>query len=268
MNLATRALAGESTTLIAGLVTTGIANKEYLIRAVGPSLIPLGVSNPLGDPALALRALASETVLLANDDWGAAANAAQIRTVSAALGAFPMSEGSKDSVVLGALVPGAYTAAVTSVTGGAAGVALIEAYDVAESSTSARLVNLSTRAQVGTGDKILIPGLVIGGTAPVRVLVRAIGPGLADFGVVGVLARPTMTVFSGSTPIHTNAGWSTALAKGDVAGAAALVGAFPLAEGSADCAALLTLSAGNYTIQVSGVGGTTGEALVEIYALP
>jgi hypothetical protein len=83
-----------------------------------------------------------------------------------------------------------------------------------------------------------------------------------------VLARPTMTVFAESTQILTNAGWSTSLSKGDVAGASAIVGAFPLAEGSADCAALLTLNAGNYTIQVSGVGGTTGEALVEVYVLP
>ncbi len=267
VNLATRALAGESTTLIAGLVSMGTAPKSYLIRAVGPSLAPLGVANPLGDPALALRALASETVLFSNDDWGTASNVAQIRTASTAVGAFPLIDGSRDSVVLGALGPGAYTAAVTS-GGGPDGVALVEAYDTAVNSSAARLINLSTRAQVGTGDRVLIPGLVIGGIDPVRVLVRAIGPGLAKFGVTGVLARPTMTVFAESTQILTNAGWSTSLSKGDVAGASAIVGAFPLAEGSADCAALLTLNAGNYTIQVSGVGGTTGEALVEVYVLP
>lgn len=134
----------------------------------------------------------------------------------------------------------------------------------------ARLVNLSTRAQVGTGDKILIPGLVIGGSDPVRVLVRAIGPGLTAFGVSGALARPTMTVFSAATQkaIGSNTGWSGGADKGDIAGAAAVVGAFALADGSADCAALLTLTSGAYTIQVSGVGGTTGEALVEVYVLP
>jgi hypothetical protein len=165
------------------------------------------------------------------------------------------------------LVPGAYTATVTS-GGGPDGVALIEAYDTAVNSTAARLINLSVRAMVGTNDRVLISGLVVGGTEPLRVLVRAVGPGLANFGVSGVLDRPTMTVFAGSTPMHTNTGWSSAPLRGDVAGASAVVGAFPLEDGSADCAAVLTLNPGNYTIQVSGVGGTTGEALVEVYVLP
>ena len=77
-----------------------------------------------------------------------------------------------------------------------------------------------------------------------------------------------MTIFAGATAILSNTGWSSNPYRGDVAGAASLVGAFPLPEGSSDCAALLTLNPGNYTIQVSGVGGTTGEALVEVYVLP
>lgn len=269
VNLATRAQAGNGTPLIAGLVTKGTGAKNYLIRAVGPTLEQFGVQNPLRDPTLAVKPLGFDEVLLANDNWGSEGNAAQIATTAAAVGAFALPPGSKDAVVLGALPGGLYTASLGG-PGSDTGVALIEAYDADVGAPGARLVNLSTRAQVGTGDKILIPGLVIGGSDPVRVLVRAIGPGLTAFGVSGALTRPTMTVFSAATQkaIGSNTGWSAGVDKGDIAGAAAVVGAFALADGSADCAALLTLTGGAYTIQVSGVGGTTGEALVEVYVLP
>jgi hypothetical protein len=56
--------------------------------------------------------------------------------------------------------------------------------------------------------------------------------------------------------------------KNDLTIAARAAGAFPLAEGSADCAAVITVDPGQYTIQVSGVGNATGVALVEIYVLP
>lgn len=125
---------------------------------------------------------------------------------------------------------------------------MLEVYDASVSVQGARLVNLSARAQVGTGDKMLIPGLVIGGSDPVRVLVRVVGPGLAGFGVTGALARPSMTVFrpgAEADQFRVVGGCP----KADIAAAAASVGAFPLVEGSADCAALLTLSSGAYTIK-------------------
>ncbi len=267
VNLATRAQAGNGVPLIAGLVTKGAGTKNYLIRAIGPTLEQLGVSNPLRDPTLVVKPLGSADVLSANDDWGSGNNVAQIMTTAAAVGAFALPVGSKDAVVLGALPAGVYTASLEA-PGGDSGVALIEAYDASLSVQGARLVNLSARAQVGTGDKILIPGLVIGGSDPVRVLVRAVGPGLSGFGVTGALARPSMTVFAGPTQRLTNTGWSAGVQKADIAAAAASVGAFPLVEGSADCAALLSLTSGSYTIQVSGVGNTTGEALVEVYLVP
>ena len=269
VNLATRAQAGNGTPLIAGLVTKGAGVKNYLIRAVGPTLEQFGVSNPLRDPTLVVQPLGFDEVLLMNDDWGVESNAAQIAQTAAAVGAFALPADSKDAAVLGALPGGLYTASLGG-PGTDTGVALIEAYDADVGAPGARLVNLSTRAFVGTGDNILIPGLVVGGRDPVRVLVRAVGPGLAAFGVSGALTRPTMAVFSGATPtpIATNTGWSGGVDKADLAGAAAIVGAFALADGSADCAALLTLAGGAHTIQVSGVGGTTGEALVEVYVLP
>jgi hypothetical protein len=134
--------------------------------------------------------------------------------------------------------------------------------------TGGELINLSTRAQVGTGDGVLIPGLVVGGTTAKRVLVRAVGPTLATFGVTGVLADPTLTVFSGSTTIASNDNWQDAAGSSLVAIAAAGAGAFALPAGSKDSALVLTLAPGAYTLRVAGVGGTTGVALVEVYTLP
>jgi hypothetical protein len=129
-------------------------------------------------------------------------------------------------------------------------------------------VNLATRAFVGTADGVLIPGLVIGGTTAKRVLVRAVGPTLANFGVTGVLADPTLAVFSGPTTIASNDNWSEAAGSSVVAIAAAGAGAFALPVGSKDSALVLTLAPGAYTFRVAGVGGATGVALVEVYALP
>lgn len=129
-------------------------------------------------------------------------------------------------------------------------------------------VNLSTRAFVGTADGVLIPGLVIGGTTAKRVLVRAVGPTLTSFGVTGVLADPTLEVFSGMTMVASNDNWSDPAASSLVAIAAANAGAFALPAGSKDSALVLTLAPGAYTFRVAGAGGTTGVALVEVYALP
>jgi hypothetical protein len=133
---------------------------------------------------------------------------------------------------------------------------------------SASLVNLSTRAQVGTGANILIPGFEIGGTGTETLLIRADGPALSQFGVQGVLAQPSLTVFdSTGTPVASNAGWGTNPNPSLVSNAAISAGAFPLEAGSADCALVVSLPNGSYTAEVSGVGGTTGVALAEIYEI-
>ena len=170
--------------------------------------------------------------------------------------------------------PGAcscYTAQVSG-TDGRGGAVLIEIYDAVAGDPSARLLNLSTRGQVGVGENVLFAGVVVGGTGKSRLLLRAVGPGLAQFGVPAVLARPTMSLFArqlgGQSLIRTNTGWTTEGTAYDLSVAAQLAGAFALGAASADCAMIVTADPGDYTIQVSGVGGTTGEALVEIYVLP
>lgn len=136
------------------------------------------------------------------------------------------------------------------------------------SGTTGQLANLSTRAFVGSGDGVLIPGLVISGTTPRRVLVRAVGPGLAAFGVAGTLADPVLTVFRGSAAIASNDNWQEQAVSAAVATAAVESGAFALTAGSKDSALVLTLEPGAYTCRVAGAGTSTGIALVEVYLLP
>jgi hypothetical protein len=132
-----------------------------------------------------------------------------------------------------------------------------------------RLINISSRAFVGTGDSVLVAGFFIAGSGTEQVLVRGIGPALAAFGVSGTLASPQLTVFdSGGNVLAANAGWSTGPLASQIAETAAAVGAFPLPSGGADCAALLDLPPGGYTAQVSGIGGATGNGMVEVYEVP
>ena len=140
-----------------------------------------------------------------------------------------------------------------------------------ESIFNGRLGNLSTRAQVGTGGNVLISGLVVKGTAPKRILIRAAGPALKSFGVTGTLDRPVLALFNGSgNPITSDTGWAnqpSGSSVNDVRLAAQQVSAFPFPDNSDDCAMVVTLAPGCYTAQVSGVNGTTGIALVESYDL-
>jgi hypothetical protein len=230
-----------------------------LVRAVGPTLAEFGVSGALADPRLSLERGA--TILATNDNW----LVADIPTMTEA-GAFALTTASKDSALVAALPPGAYTAPVTATDGGS-GVALLEVYD-ATGASPVNVVNASTRAFVGTGDSVLIPGFVISGTGALKLLIRAVGPTLAGFGVVDALADPTITLYHGGAALATNDNWSVAANALELAAMASAVGAFALTAGSKDAALLTTLAAGSYTAIVSGVGNTTGTALVELYAVP
>ena len=136
-----------------------------------------------------------------------------------------------------------------------------------DSGRTATMTNLSTRAFVGTGGDILIPGIVVAGTAPKTILVRAVGPGLSQFGVTGVLADPRVSLFQGSSLLASNDDWEANPDRAAIDVATTQVGAFALQPRSKDAALLVTLRPGSYTVQVSGVGGATGVALVEVYAL-
>jgi hypothetical protein len=151
------------------------------------------------------------------------------------------------------------------VAGTAGGVVLVEGYD-AGAGSGARLINLSARNRVGTGNDILIAGFYVAGTGTQRVLIRAVGPTLAALGVGNVLADPQLEVTDAATAarLAVSDNWDAALAP-----VFSQVGAFALPAGSKDSAAVVTLAAGrSYTVQVSGVANAVGEALVEVYEVP
>ena len=268
VNISTRASVGfQSDVEIAGFVVSGPpgSTEQVLVRAVGPSLAPLGVSDILAQPLLTLFD-ASGTVIASNAGWGTAPNADSIATAAATVGAFALPVDSQDSAILASLPPGAYTAQVAG-SAGSTGIALAEVYELA--SGSPELVNVSTRAYVGAGADAAIGGFVVTGSQPAKVLVRAVGPGLAQFGLGGLLAQPTLTVVDNSgASVASNTGWSTNANASVVASEMAAVGAFALAAGSADSALLLTLQPGPYTAVVSGASGSTGLVLVEVYQAP
>ena len=271
INVATRATIGSGdAALIAGFVIDGTESKSVLIRGAGPALTAFGVTDALPDPSLEIY---QGTVrLAANDDWAAVDSAVHV-----AAGAFAFAIGSKDAGLVQTLSPGAYTVhlgpSVTSTV--RSGVGLVEVFELASSaSASTRLINLSTRAFVGSGQDILIPGIVVGpggGNVNVSraVLIRAVGPGLADFAVSGFLERPQLRVmFSDGVVAAENIGWQAAAHREALVAATARVGAFPLNPMRADSAVLVALTPVPYTIQVSGADGGSGVALVEVYEVP
>jgi beta-glucanase (GH16 family) len=142
----------------------------------------------------------------------------------------------------------------------------VQSTSLAASGTSS-LINISSRGFVGTGGNVLIDGFVVGGSAPMTVLIRASGPALAltPFNVSGVLSDPLLQVYSGSTVVGTNAGWG---GNPLIASAASEVSAFAWSDPtSLDSALLMTLSPGPYTAVVAGASGDTGVALMEVYSV-
>jgi hypothetical protein len=267
-NVSSRAFVGSGAEVeIAGFVVSGPpgSTEQVLVRGIGPALSQFGVSNVLTTPVLTLFDSAGN-VVATNTGWSTSANATQIASAAAVAGAFALSSGSADSAMLVSLAPGSYTAEVSGLNG-ATGVALAEVYEM--SAGSPELINISARAFVGSGSSVEIAGIVISGSQPAKVLIRAVGPTLSQFGVTGVLAQPALSVVNSSgVTVASNTGWLNNPEAATMVSEAAAVGAFALPTVDADSALLVTLPPGTYTAVVSGVGGTTGVALVEVYQAP
>ncbi len=269
-NISTRGQVGTgSNIMIAGFVVGAGTPETVLIRAVGPSLaelVPQGVSGLLKQPVLSLFD-STGALLQSNKGWTTGNATAAIMSSA---GAFPLLPKSADSALVATLPAGAYTAQVSGLSG-TTGIALLEIYEVGATATTARLINLSTRGEVGTGNDIMIPGISIGAGASNRtLLIRAAGPALSGLGVQGALLDPTMSVVdSTGATVASNDNWDSPV--GDAKTAAALstafnqTGAFPFPPNSLDAALIGTFSPGSYTVLVSGNNSGTGVSLVEVY---
>jgi uncharacterized delta-60 repeat protein len=251
-----RVLSGDNA-LIAGMIATGTANKKVIIRAIGPSLSDFGVPGALQNPTLELYQ--GTTFLTSNDDWRLSPQQADIQNSGMAP--------SKDAepAIIATLMPNQNYTAIVRGKDGTAGLGMVEVYDL-DPDAASKLENISTRGFVDVDDNVMIAGLIVGpgnGTS-LKVLVRALGPTLSDFGVSGALANPTLDLVNSSgTVIRSNNDWK------DDPPQRALVEAAGLAPNHDQEAALVeTVAPGQYTAVVRGTGRTTGVGLVEAYNIP
>jgi len=146
-----------------------------------------------------------------------------------------------------------------------------ESFSILVASPNSYLVNVSNRVTIRPSETA-ITGFVIGGSASRLVLVRAVGPGLVQFGVNPASASPEMSLYSGANVTASAQPWGSVTGYDTQAMSWIfnLVGAFPLQSGSGDVVFFGTLSPGAYTaLAVDPSAPATGaSALIEVYILP
>ena len=256
VNISARAQIGTGDQVcIAGFIIQGSATKtkRILVRGMGPSLQADGLlpAATLMDPAIELHNSAGATIL-ANDDWRSSQQAEILST-----GLAPSNN--KEAALIAVLPPGEYTVILRGV-GATTGIGLIEVYDL-DGSLDPDLGNLSARADVETGDSILIGGLIVR-SAFNQVLLRALGPELANSGIAGVLSDPVMELHdSNGVLLLSNDNWR------DAPNSTAIEATGLAPTDDRESAILTTPAPGNYTALVRGAGDTTGIALLEVYLL-
>jgi hypothetical protein len=237
--------------MIGGFIVTGNAAKRVIVRAIGPSLGSAGVAGVVNDPIVSLNG--SGGGIASNDNW----RDSQQADIEAS-GVQPSDQ--RESAIIATLQPGSYTAVVEG-KDQTSGVGLVEVYDLDQPADS-KLANISTRGVVETGSDVMIGGFILGkGTGAARIIVRAIGPTLTESGISGVLADPTLELRDGNGQlVRSNNNW-----KESQQGEIEATGIPP--RNDLESAIVATLTPAPYTAVVSGVNGTTGVGLVEVYQL-
>jgi hypothetical protein len=249
-NISTRASVqtGQGVT-IAGFIVTGPESKQVIIRGLGPTLTQSNVPGALQDPTLDLHDASSS--IQTNDNWKDTQQA-EIQ----ATGLAPQYDA--ESAILRTLAPGAYTAILAGKNNGT-GIGLVEVYDVS-AGVFAELTNVSTRGFVGTHDAVMIGGFITsGGNGFTEVIVRGIGPSLAQAHITGFLADPYLELRDvNGTVVRSNRNWKDTQ-QADIQA----TGLAP--SNDLESAILVTVPAGSYTAILQGDGGGTGIGLVEIF---
>jgi sugar lactone lactonase YvrE len=250
--------------LIAGFIATGTAPKKLVIRALGPSLSQFGIPTALMDPTLELHA-ANGSLIASNDSWKINDETHQSQQAAIqATGLAPTDD--RECVLTAELAPAQFTVVVRG-KNNTTGVATVEVYD-ANQAVDSRLSNISTRGVVGDGANVMIGGFVVGsGNGAAKVLLRALGPSLANFGLTGVLDDPDMSLRdSNGTEIAYCSYWYL-IAGGDDSYVKEIQATGLAPSEYREAAILTTLPNGSYTAIVSGHQGETGIGLVEVYDL-
>ena len=248
--------AGGSDTLTMGVAFAGSDKNPVMVRGLGPSLGGLGITGFIADPQVKVYRGSGE-FLEGNDDWS---GQDELSRAFASVGLPPLQPGSKEAAFLLDLRPssGPYTIDLTSTAG--TGWGMIELYPMGESEIS----GLSARGQVGKDGKGFYVGFRITDSAK-TVIVRGLGPNLGSYGLSSWMSDPQLTLFAADSPVAvaSNDNWDPALSD-----AFSLVGLVPLPPGSTDAALQLKLEPGVYTLLLSGVNGSTGKGMIELYAMP
>lgn len=268
--------------MIGGFIISGTAPRSVLVRGFGPTLADFGVSGAMSNPYIELYS--GQTMIATNDNWQTPIAQCDAPAVSCGTPQDIQATGkdactvastgcAQDAAIIVTLPPGAYTAIMRGV-GGGTGVGLI-GVDDNDTSTSSKLVNISTRGLVLTGDSVMIGGFIVSGNASKTVLIRGFGPTLADFGVSGAMSNPYVELYSGQTRIATNDSWQIPISQCDAPAVSCGTPQDIQATGKSACsvastgctrdaAILVTIPPGAYTAIVRGVSGGTGVGLVGI----
>jgi glucose/arabinose dehydrogenase len=259
LNISVRSRVGTGNdVMISGFILTAGSAKKVILRALGPSLPPGNVPDPLLDPFLELHA-GDGSLLTSNNNWKDNTPGQQQDITSNQLA--PPND--LESAIVATLQPGTYTAIIRG-QGNTSGVGLLEVYDVDRTTTS-RLANISGRASVQTGADVLISGFIVGqNIGAAKVVVRAMGPSLAQQGIANPLADPTLELRDNNGALVIgNDNWQ------DDTNQAAQISGSGLAPGNPQESAIATsLLPGMYTAIVAGKNAGTGVGLVEVYNLP
>jgi hypothetical protein len=238
--------------LIGGFIVTGTQPKKVIIRAIAPSL---GIAGQLANPTLEL--FSGQTSLGFNDDWMNSTQADRQAVIDSGI---PPNNNLEAAIVRTLPANGAGYTAVVRGANNTTGIAVVEVYDL-DRTVDSKLANISTRGFVQTGDNVLFAGTIVLGTAPQRVIIRAIGPSLT---VAGKMLDPTMELRDANGGlVRANDNWRVGGQEAEIMATTIP----PSHDSESAIVADLAANGASYTAIVRGVGNTTGIAVVEVYAL-
>ena len=240
--------------------------QRFLFRAIGRGLPGLPAQNSLPVPVLSLQ---EGTRLLAADRGSALTP--EMTALAFISGAFPIDPTgltapfNAGAALAPSLGRGTFTVTTTSGDAGS-GAVLVESHEVAPAESAARVRHFSVRGHTGPGGTVMIVGFIIRGETPLRMLVRGLGPALANVGVARPIADPLVEIYAAGAPapLVVNDNWSD---DPEIAETARRVKAMPLAPGSRDAALLVALEPGAYTALIAVTDHTSGNALIEFHVL-
>jgi hypothetical protein len=255
--------------MIGGFIVQGSGPKRVMIRAIGPELTQFGIPDALANPRLELHNRTG-ALIASNDDWQTTILGGIITTnqVSDIQNSGLAPTVASESAIIADLQPGNYTAIVHGVNN-TTGVALVEVYDLNPGAGS-DLGNISTRSFVQTGEHVMIGGFIVQGSGPKKVIIRAIGPELTQFGIADALANPRLELYNRTGAlIASNDNWQTTIRGGIITSnqVSDIQNSGHVPTAASESAIIANLQPGNYTAIVRGIGNTTGVGLVEVYDL-